>query len=750
MFRLLTRLRGFREQRLLLIVGLGVVSATLASLGLVDSRAPWVGLALAAALGIGLAGGFAYRHFRLQELRMRTAVNNMTQGLIMFDSTERIVACNDRYIQMYGVSPEIVRPGCRFIDLLRHRVATGTLSRDPETYRDSLLAELRAKKLTTWIVENTDGRAIAVTQRLTADGGWVATHDDITQRVRSQKALERTRAFLDAVIENVPATIVVRDIRDHRYVLVNRAGEAFLGIPRKDVIGKTPNDVFPDGAAAIMVHDEEVLRSGGRINVDEHLVRTPGNGSRLAVTKKLAIADAAGKPGYLLSVIEDVTDKRLAEERIAHMAHHDSLTDLPNRAAFNTELDAIIERARASEAGFAVLFIDLDRFKEINDVFGPAAGDELLRQICDRFRTASSGNFLARLGGDEFAVVSTDGPQPATAEALAERLLASVADEFVVADQQLRISLTIGVAVFPGDGTDPATLLANADAALDRAKSEGRGMIRFFEADMDKRLRERRALQHELSLALSRNELTLHYQPQATIRGGIVGFEALLRWNHGSRGMISPGTFIPIAEDSGLIVPIGEWVLREACREAASWSRPLRIAANLSPVQFRHGDLVGMIHSILLNTGLAPGRLELEVTEGVLIGDFSRAVAILRRLKSLGVRIAMDDFGTGYSSLSYLQSFPFDAIKIDKAFISNLEQSVQSAAIVRAVIGLARGLNVPVIAEGVETSHQLEFLSQVDCDEVQGYLIGKPRPIEQYLDLIEQRSPQEEPARSAG
>jgi predicted signal transduction protein with EAL and GGDEF domain len=296
----------------------------------------------------------------------------------------------------------------------------------------------------------------------------------------------------------------------------------------------------------------------------------------------------------------------------------------------------------------------------------------------------------------------------------------------------MRIGVTIGIAIFPVDGSDATALIANADAALYRAKAEGRGTFRFFEANMDRRLRERRVLQQELRSAIERSELVMYYQPQARITGEVIGFEALVRWRHPQRGVVPPGTFIPLAEESGLIVSMGEWIMRAACREAASWPKPLQIAINLSPVQFRHGDLPGLVHTVLLETGLTPSRLELEITEGVLIGDFSRALSILRRLKSLGVRIAMDDFGTGYSSLSYLQSFPFDKIKIDQAFISNLERNPQSATIIRAVIGLARGLELPVVAEGVETKDQLAFLSKESCDEVQGFLIGKPLPIEEY------------------
>jgi EAL domain-containing protein (putative c-di-GMP-specific phosphodiesterase class I) len=296
--------------------------------------------------------------------------------------------------------------------------------------------------------------------------------------------------------------------------------------------------------------------------------------------------------------------------------------------------------------------------------------------------------------------------------------------------------LSVGVAIYPTHGADATWLLSNADAALYRAKAEGRGTVRFYESDMDAELRERRTLQRDLQSALARNELVLHYQPQASIDGTVVGFEALVRWRHPTRGLIAPTTFIPIAEDSGLIIPIGEWVLRTACHEAASWPSALSVAINLSPVQFRHGDLPALVHSTLLATSLAPTRLELEVTESVLIGDFPRALSVLRRLKALGIRIAMDDFGAGYSSLSYLQSFPFDKIKIDRAFIANLERNPQSSAIVRAVINLGRGLDLPVIAEGVETEDQRSFLLREACSAIQGFLIGRPLPVEQYARLV--------------
>ena len=552
----------------------------------------------------------------------------------------------------------------------------------------------------------------------------------------SAAKLGRTQNFLDNIIENMPVSVAVKDARDRCYVLINRTAEAIFGIARGELIGRPVYDLSSKEAANdLFPLAGEALRTRELQTINEHVVHTPHNGTRILTTKNLSIPDESGEQRYLISLAEDITERKQAEARIQHMAHYDALTDLPNRAAFVEHLARTIDAARANHESFAVLSIDLDRFKEVNDVFGHAVGDDVLRELSQQLRALAGEAYLARLGGDEFTLITPNGDHPALAEILAGRLHAAVATDLERNGQHLRVGISIGIAIFPADGTDATALLNNADAALTRAKAAGRGKTRFFEIEMDNRLRERRTIQHELASAIAREELRLYYQPLAKIDGEVIGFEALVRWQHPQRGMVSPATFIPVAEESGLIMQIGEWVLREACREAASWSHPLQIAVNLSPIQFRHGDLAGLVHSLLLETGLSPTRLELEITEGVLVEDFARSVAILRRLKTLGVRIAMDDFGTGYSSLSYLQAFPFDKIKIDQSFISNVKSNPQSAAIVRAVIGLAHGLNLPVLAEGVETKSQLEFLATESCDEVQGYLLGRPQPIVEYPDL---------------
>ena len=439
------------------------------------------------------------------------------------------------------------------------------------------------------------------------------------------------------------------------------------------------------------------------------------------------------------------TELLARHEEIAHLAHSDPLTDLPNRTALAEHFVNKLERAKASGSSFAVLSIDLDHFKEANDAFGHSFGDELLCIISRRLQTTAAEAFIARVGGDEFTVISALGAQPVGAQVLAERLFRSLSGHFEIRGQQISVELCIGAAIFPRDGNNAASLMANADAALYRAKADGLRTLHFFDSELDQQLRERYALQHDLRTAAAHDEFLLHYQPQARINGEVFGFESLVRWQHPRHGLVSPATFIPLAEQNGTIVEIGEWVLRQACKEAASWAAPLQIAVNLSPVQFRFGDLASLVHSILFETGLAPGRLELEITEGVLIRDPPKALSILRRLKSWGVKIAMDDFGTGYASLSSLQSFPFDKIKIDRRFISGVNSNAQSAEIVRTVLGLGTGLNIPVIAEGVETEAECAFLLAEGCGEVQGYLVGRPRPIASYIDLttgMSSRSPE--------
>ena len=437
----------------------------------------------------------------------------------------------------------------------------------------------------------------------------------------------------------------------------------------------------------------------------------------------------------LVCVVFDrrMTSGRAASDRqIRYMAFHDPLTGLPNRAFLADTFDERLRRAQADGKSVALLAVDLDRFKQVNDIFGHHAGDSMLCTLSAMMSAElSAGETLARVGGDEFVIVQSGVPQPSGAEDLARRLLDAVCRDVDIDGVTFRAAASIGIALYPRDGKDVATLHPNADAALYRAKEGGRGCFRFFEPEMDLQLRARRTLQLEMRDALKRGEFKLYYQPQAgTMTGVISGFEALIRWEHPKRGLINPDDFISASEENGFIVELGEFVLRTACAEAATWTKPLNISVNLSPVQFQHGDLVALVREVLTETGLDPKRLELEITESVLILDFNRAVDLLNQIKDLGVCVAMDDFGTGYSSLAYLQAFPFDRIKIDRSFIAKLHENKQSEAIIRAIVGLGRGLDVPITAEGVETEAQQAFLAELDCAEIQGFLIGRPQPIE--------------------
>src|SRR5882672_4102137 len=567
----------------------------------------------------------------------------------------------------------------------------------------------------------------------------IALFDDVTDRMSLSQELEDTKKFLELIVDNIPVSLIVERVSDGRYLLANRSAETILNRRREDATGLTAADIFnPREAKLIIARDEAAIRKRGLLT-EEHPISTK-DGLRLFLTRRMTVLDDAGEPQYLIKTHEDVTDRRQTESRMAHMAYHDGLTDLPNRAAFLQALAQMIEACEGTGEEFAVLSVDLDGLKEINDVFGHATGDKLLIEVAHLLQDLARDGVVARLSGDEFGLI-IDGKQPVAAVLLAEKLAEALANEFPIDGKSVRIGVTTGIAVFPHNGSDAASLLANAGAALFRAKAKSRGSISLFEPEMDQQIRDRRVLHQDLSMAIRNGELSLYYQPQATsgptvATSEVIGFEALARWQHPLRGFVSPADFIPLAEESGLIVEMGQWILREACREAASWPVPLQIAVNLSPAQFMHGDVVSLVHSILLETGLAPDRLELEITEGVLIEDFDRGLALLRRLKALGVRISMDDFGSGYSSLSYLQAFPFDKIKIDRAFVMNLGRNPQSAAIVRAVIDLGHGLEMSIVAEGVETQEQLSFLADEGCDAVQGYFLGKPQPIGHYDALV--------------
>lgn len=566
------------------------------------------------------------QRLELEKQRLDTAINNMSQGLVMFDAAERLVVCNDLFIEMYGLSREIVKPGCSFRELLRYTAEDGSgLHRvrkkgrrpipEPEQYHAQLAAALAKGDVTRFVLEIEDGREVSVTTLPLTAGGWVSTH-------------------------------------------------------------------------------------------------------------------------------EDVTERRRAEAKIAYMAHHDALTELPNRLQLYKQLRQMLAMTRRGTQ-VAVFCLDLDRFKDVNDAHGHPFGDLLLKAVADRLRQCiRDADIAARLGGDEFAIVQAGSSQPTDATSLASRLIEVVGAPYELGGRQVTVELSIGIALAPGDGLDPEQLLKNADTALYRAKSDGHGLYRFFEPEMDARVQARRRIEIDLGKAIANNEFELFYQPLVDVRTeNVTGFEALIRWHHPERGMVSPLDFIAVAEETGLILPIGDWVLRQACAEAVTWPSHVKIAVNLSPIQFKNKTLLLSVASALAASGLSPNRLELEITESVLLQDGDATLAILQELRGLGIRLSMDDFGTGYSSLSYLRKLPFDKIKIDRSFIVDMSDHNDCLAIVRAVIAMCNSLGIATTAEGVETPEQFKQLKLEGCTEVQGYLFSPPRPAAEVKALLASINP---------
>ncbi|MDB5567509.1 MAG: diguanylate cyclase [Tardiphaga sp.] len=555
----------------------------------------------------------AQAQLTLEKNRLDTAIDNMTQGLLLFDAQACVVICNQRYIDMYGLSREVIKPGRPFREVIAHRKATGSFAGDVDAYVDSVMRGVGRPSVTT--MQTADGRSIQISSRPVADGGWVATHEDITERRRT-------------------------------------------------------------------------------------------------------------------------------EEKIAHLAHYDALTDLPNRTQFRGELDRELKRVERG-AQCAVLYIDIDEFKGINDSLGHQVGDELLKAIAIRLRGCVRGSdIVARLGGDEFAIVQTGVETHSDITDLVARIYGAIREPFECLGHRLLTDASIGIALAPRDGIDLDSLLKNADLAMYGAKEDGRRTYRFFEPQMDAKVKARRTLELDLRHAIAdggfvKGGFEVYYQPLVNLRDNVVtGCEALLRWRHPERGMISPAEFIPVAEEIGVISQLGEWVLATACMEAASWPDDIKIAVNVSPIQFRCSLLALHVAAALAASNLPAQRLELEITEAVLIRDDEIALAILHRLRALGVRIALDDFGTGYSSLSYLQRFPFDKIKIDRCFVTDIAEPHGSSSIVQAVVNIAASRNMTTTAEGVETEQQKELLRALGCTEMQGYLFSAARPAAEVRQLI--------------
>jgi diguanylate cyclase (GGDEF)-like protein/PAS domain S-box-containing protein len=679
----------------------------------------------------------AKRRLQQEKQRVDTALDNMAQGLVLYDATARIVMFNQRYIDLLGLSNDVVRPGCRFRDVMEHCKQRGSFDGDVDQFCANIMRNVEAGNSSQTVLEITDGRSYHAIDKPLMQGGWVTTIEDISEHRKLERERDRNYAFLREIIDHIPSQITVKDARDRRYVLVNKVTEQQYGASRETIVGQTALDLFPpETAEKITTDDDRALALTDGLFLDEHPWQIGTNGPRYVTSRRIAVYDDAGVANYLINVIEDVTERRRADERITHLAHFDALTDLPNRVLFRERIDQELEQLRLG-ASFALLYIDIDEFKGINDSLGHHVGDELLKTVAKRIRNCiGRDDLVARLGGDEFAVLlSTITSQDDVVQTV-KQIFETIRMPYHCLGHQLSTDASIGIALAPQDGTERDQLTKNADLAMYAAKAGGRRTHRFFEPGMDASARARLQMEQDLRRALVDGQFELHYQPLVDLSdNAMTGCEALLRWHHPERGMIPPLDFIPLAEDTGLINEIGDWVLRTACAEAATWPSHIRLAVNVSPVQLKSPTLALRIASALAAPGLAPDRLEIEITEAVLIRDDESALKILHQLRDVGVRIALDDFGTGYSSLSYLKRFPFDKIKIDRCFVSDIEAG-SSSAIVQAVVSIAAASNMTTTAEGVETDHQQDVLRALGCTEMQGYLFSAPKPAAEVRKLF--------------
>ena len=679
-----------------------------------------------------------------QHEQLDIAMNNMSQGLAMYDREHRLVVCNKLYAEMYGLTPEQVAPGTTVRQILNYRLASGCY-RAAET--DGLVDRQLEKfgKIVSEIQQLADGRVIEVRCRHAAAGAVVITHEDISERQRLSALLEQNNRLLSertsrlqAIIDNFPGGISVLD-RSLRVTVCNEKAKIFLDLPEKLFAHGPPplEDIlrlnagrgeFGPGDVEKQVAERMALVQERKSYISE---REHPDGRALEM-RGVPLAD-----GGFITTYMDITERRRSEAKIVHMALHDALTELPNRVLLNERLDQALARVKRGEV-LAVHLLDLDHFKNVNDTLGHPAGDKLLTLVADRLRElVRETDTIARMGGDEFAVLQVSLEQPADATALALRIIEAVSEPYDIDGHQVVIGTSVGIAVGPTDGISPDQLIRNADLALYRAKGDGRGNYHFFEPGMDAQMQARRVLENDLRKALPAGEFELHYQPVVDLKSNrISSFEALIRWRHPEKGLISPGAFIPVAEEIGFIVPLGEWVIRQACATAAKWPDQIRVSVNLSSLQFKSAGLVDTIVQALSTSGLPAERLELEITETVLLNDSEATLSTLFQLRALGVRIAMDDFGTGYSSLSYLQSFPFDKIKIDRSFVKDIADGAGSLNIVRAVTAMATGLGMVTTAEGVETNEQLEMVRTEGCTEIQGFVFSKPLPTNEVDALL--------------
>jgi len=670
-------------------------------------------------------------------LLLDAALESIPYGFCVWSPKFRLVMWNRHYLDIYGFSAKAIRKGMTLEEIVELSARLGnhpgqSVSEFYEAYTHQLLANrsgARAKERETLA----GGRTVESAHVFAPGLGWVVTHEDVTEELekneivqRRRHELERQNIRLDAAVNNISQGLCMYDPKG-RLVICNQPYQRIYNLPEdylrpgtqlEDILGW----LFDQGMSAMEDREGYIQWRRDVIAKGEY-----GKNIHELYGRTIMMQHHPMKDGGWVSTHEDITEQRQTEARIRHLARHDALTDLPNRIQFLEEMASLESGLKRGEKA-AVLCIDLDHFKAVNDTLGHAIGDEVLKQVSARlWGTTRETDILARLGGDEFSLLLRPVEHPADAARVAERIVKVIAAPFQIQGHHILIGASVGIAMAPGDGALTDTLMKNADLACYKAKSEGRSAYHFFEPGMDADLQKRRTIEQGLRVALSRDELRLVFQPLVGLKENrVTCFEALLRWDHAELGTISPAEFIPIAEETGLIVQIGEWVLRQACRAAATWPSSIRVAVNLSPIQFKNRKLGETVRAVLGETGLPATRLELEITESLLLADNESTLKTLHELRALGVRISMDDFGTGYSSLSYLRSFPFDKIKIDRSFMRDLDGRSDSLAIIKAVIGLGHSLGMSTTAEGVETEEQLKAVRDQGCNEVQGFLFSPP------------------------
>ena len=665
---------------------------------------------------------------RKSDERLREAIDILPQGVVFLDAEGRYILWNKKYAEIYKRSSDLFERGARLEDTIRIGVERGDYPEAAGREEEWIAERLEKLYQPGERHEQTlaDGRVILIDERLTEDGGVIGLRVDITE-------LKQREASFRLLFDSNPVPMIVCALDGERILGVNDAAIEHYGYSRGEFERLTIRSLqafdpdLPWGGDRSS--DEQTARTWKHVRADGALID-------LAIySRQLVYGD---RPAMLLALM-DITERKRAEARLAFMAQHDGLTGLPNRSLLRQQMDDILLHTRRSAEKVAVLVLGLDNFKSVNDTLGHGVGDKLLRGVAKRLKSMlREEDTVARLNSDEFAIVQSGVTRPEDAVLLAKRLLEAIGEPYLLDGHTVVIGASIGIAVSPGDGDESDKLLKNADMALSRAKNDSRGTFSFFEAEMDARAQSRRKIETDLREAIHDDVLRPYYQPLIDLSTGrITGFEALVRWPNPERGMISPAEFIPVAEETGLINAVGGLMLRRACMDAAQWPDDVRVAVNLSPLQFRVGNLLSLVMDTLKQSGLPPTRLELEITETLLLEKSSQVLATLHALRSLGVRISMDDFGTGYSSLSYLRSFPFDKIKIDQSFVRDLDANPDAQAIVRSIISLGKGLGVTITAEGVETEAELSCLRHEGCHEGQGFLFSRARPNAEIVGLLQ-------------